>query len=98
MVVGLLGLCGTANAATPVGQWAFDEGSGTTAADKAGTHPATLTTGASWTAGVIGSNALSVNGSSFANTGASILDGTKSFSVSAWVKLNQISGFQTAVS
>ena len=32
----------TARAATPVGQWAFDEGAGTTVADTAGTHPMTL--------------------------------------------------------
>ena len=51
-----------------------------------------------WTTGLQGPSALSVNGSSFANTGATILDGSKSFSVSAWVKLNAISGFQTAVS
>ena len=98
-ILSALTLTGTAAAATPVGQWAFDEGTGTAAADKAGVHPATLRGGAAWTTGLIGPSALSVNGTTaFADAGAPVIDTSQSFTVSAWVKLTRISGYQTAVS
>src|SRR4051794_32337878 len=102
-LVGSLVCCGAlvspARAAAPVGQWKFDEGTGTIAADAAGAHPATLTGGAGWTSGLIGPGALSVNGTNgYADAGAPVVDTSRSFSVSAWVKLTRISGFQTAVS
>ncbi|PSL04690.1 glycosyl hydrolase family 2 [Haloactinopolyspora alba] len=77
----------------------FSEGSGTTTADAVGEHDATLVGGPSWTTGVDGS-AVEFNGDGqFADTGASILDTTGNYSVSAWVKLNEAGGrFQTAVS
>ncbi|HEX5493026.1 MAG TPA: LamG-like jellyroll fold domain-containing protein [Mycobacteriales bacterium] len=81
------------------GHWTFDEGSGTTAADSAGGHDATLTGGSGWGQGIQGSSAVTTNGSNgFVDTGATVLDTTASFSVSAWVKLSRISGFQTVVS
>ncbi|MFI5585467.1 LamG-like jellyroll fold domain-containing protein [Amycolatopsis sp. NPDC051758] len=80
------------------GHWTFDEGSGTTAADSAGAHPATLNGGAGWGPGIRG-GALTTDGAGgFADAGAPVLDTTKSFSVSSWVKLDKISGFQTFVS
>ena len=92
------------NVAAPVspslmGHWTFDEGTGTTAADTGGSHPATLTGGAGWTAGVQGPSALSLDGNSgYADTGTAVLDTTQSFSVSARVKLNSLDGYQTFVS
>jgi hypothetical protein len=82
-----------------IDSYAFDENQGTTAADGVGAHPATLTGGAGWTAGKSGS-ALSANGSGqFADTGASLLDTTGSYSVAAWVKLNNVGdAFQTVLS
>lgn len=89
----------TATAATPeAAHWTFDEGAGTTATDSAGTHPATLTGGAGWTKGVRG-GALSTDGvSGYADAGAGVVDTTQSFSVSSWVKLSKITGYQTVVS
>ncbi|WP_372664742.1 LamG-like jellyroll fold domain-containing protein [Amycolatopsis kentuckyensis] len=92
----------TAGAAEPAsalaGQWTFDEGSGTTAADSAGDHPATLNAGAGWGPGIRG-GALTTDGAGgFADAGAPVLDTTKSFSVSSWVKLDRTSGYQTFVS
>ncbi|NBH09323.1 LamG-like jellyroll fold domain-containing protein [Amycolatopsis sp. SID8362] len=81
-----------------VGHWTFDDGSGSTAADTAGDHPATLNAGAGWGPGIRG-GALTTDGTSgFADAGAPVLDTTKSFSVSSWVKLDKTSGFQTFVS
>ncbi|MEV6448233.1 LamG-like jellyroll fold domain-containing protein [Amycolatopsis sp. NPDC051716] len=80
------------------GHWAFDDGSGTTAADTAGSHPATLAGGAGWGPGIRG-GALTTDGANgFADAGAPVLDTTKSFSVSSWVKLDKTAGFQTFVS
>ena len=77
-----------------VGHWALDDGSGTTAADSAGDHPLTLQ-GATWSA-----DGLGFDGSSEAHSDGTVLDtkGT-SFSVSAWVRAEQVGGgFQTVVS
>ena len=83
---------------TGVGYWPFDEGTGTVAADAADGHDATLVGGATWTAGQSGS-AVALDGTGYADTGASILDTTGSFSVSAWVRLDSAGGaFATAVS
>jgi Concanavalin A-like lectin/glucanases superfamily len=86
-------------AAAPIGRWAFDEGSGTTAADSGRTHPATLLGGAGWTTGIRGPSALQTNGASaYADTGASVVDATRSFTVSAWAKFDRLGGYQTVVS
>ncbi|MET3807479.1 alpha-L-arabinofuranosidase [Nakamurella sp. UYEF19] len=82
-----------------LGHWTFDEGTGTSAADSAGSHPATLTGGAAWTGGLQGPSALAVNGTSaVADTGAAVLDTSTSFSVVTSVKLVNLNGFQTVVS
>ncbi|MHA3704518.1 LamG-like jellyroll fold domain-containing protein [Jatrophihabitans sp. YIM 134969] len=83
-----------------VGQWQFDEGSGTTAADSAGSHPLTLQNGASWTTGLSGS-ALALNGDGqFAATQSRVVaTDRRNYSVSAWVRLDAAGdGFQTVVS
>src|ERR1019366_7563593 len=105
VVVGAVALAGApsgmAAQSPPLpGHWTFDEGSGTTAADSSGGgHPLTLQGGATWASGVVGANALSVNGSQqYAQSAAPVIDTTQSFTVSAWVYLNNVNGYQTFVS
>lgn len=78
--------------------YAFDQGGGRVADDSVGGHDAKLVNGPAWTAGHPGS-ALRFNGSDqYADTGAAILDTTGDYSVSAWVKLDRLGSFATAVS
>jgi hypothetical protein len=81
-----------------VGFWPFDEGEGTVAHDEAGDHDATLVNGATWSAGHNGAAVQLSGAPQYADTGASILDTTGSYSVAAWVKLGSLGGFATAVS
>jgi alpha-L-arabinofuranosidase len=81
--------------------WALNEGSGTTAADSSGAgRTATLGSAATWTTGQVGSHALSLNGTSSATAVASgpAVDTSQGFSASAWVKLNNTSGYQSVLS
>jgi alpha-L-arabinofuranosidase len=82
------------------GHWPFDEGSGTTASDSSGGgHPLTLQGGAAWAPGTVGTGALSLNGNQqYAQSAAPVIDTTQSFTVSAWVYLNNVNGYQTFVS
>jgi alpha-L-arabinofuranosidase len=91
---------GAATGATLIGHWTFDEGSGTVAADSSGGgHPLTLSGGASWGPGVVGPGALSVNGNQqYAAAAEPVIDTTQSFTVSAWVNLDNTNGYQTFVS
>jgi alpha-L-arabinofuranosidase len=85
--------------AEPIGRWQLDEGTGAVAGDSAGSHDATLAGGAGWAAGIQGASSMTVNGSNaYADTGATVLDPTSSFTVNSWVRLNAISGYQTVVS
>jgi hypothetical protein len=69
----------------PAASWALDETGGTTAS---GPFPAALTGGASWTAGGRAGRALHLDGTSgYAATAGPVIDTTKSWSVSAWVRL-----------
>lgn len=83
---------GIANAAL-VAQWKFDETSGTTAQDSAGSKTGTLINGAGWTGGVSG-NALNLDGVNDYVTVADnpSLDFTQSssFTISFWI--NQTTG------
>ncbi|WP_432196710.1 LamG-like jellyroll fold domain-containing protein [Streptomyces sp. bgisy027] len=82
------------------GHWALDEGTGTTAKDDGpNSKPLTLSTGTSWTPGVSGS-ALKFDGNGqYAETDGPVLDTTGSYSVSAWVRLDELPGnYATAVS
>jgi hypothetical protein len=76
-------------AAEPVGRWRLDDGTGTTATDDTGTHPATLGGGASWVTGRNGTgSALSLNGTTgYAQTAGPVVHTDRSFTVAAWVKL-----------
>ncbi|MFE4582129.1 LamG-like jellyroll fold domain-containing protein [Streptomyces chartreusis] len=82
------------------GHWALDEGTGTTAKDDGpNAKPLTLSTGSTWTPGVSGS-ALKFDGNGqYAETDGPVLDTTGSYSVSAWVRLDELPGnYATAVS
>lgn len=84
--------------AGPVDQWSMDEGTGSTAADSVGGKDATLTGGATWSDKARLGNALQGNGTSaYASTNSSVLDTTKSFTVSAWVRLNSLAANSTFV-
>ncbi|MEU8248856.1 LamG-like jellyroll fold domain-containing protein [Nonomuraea sp. NPDC048916] len=70
----------------PAGHWRLDEGQGGTAADSAGSHPATMTGGA-WIDGRAG-KALRFGGAGqHAVTGAPIVPTEDNLAVSAWVRL-----------
>ena len=86
-------------AATLIGHWTFDEGSGTTAADSSGSgHPLALQGGASWAKGVVGPSALAVSPQQDAASAVPVIDTSNSFTVSAWVDLANTIGYQTFVS
>ena len=76
----------------PAAYLTFDEGTGTVAHDSSGNnHNATLFGAAGWTTGLVGPFALSLPGSppgSYAEIPGDVLDTTKSYTVAAWVKLN----------
>jgi len=87
--------------ATLAGHWNLDEGTGTVAADSSGNGNAgTVGSGATWVAGQVGSHALALNGSASANVVVPnpVVDTSASFTVSAWVNLSNVSGYQTIVS
>lgn len=82
----------------PIGHWALDETSGTTAADSGGGKPLTLSGGTNWGRARV-NNGLHLNGSTgYGSTTGPVLDTTKSFSVSAWVKLPATTANAVAVS
>ncbi|HEY3772277.1 MAG TPA: alpha-L-arabinofuranosidase C-terminal domain-containing protein [Solirubrobacteraceae bacterium] len=96
---------GAASAATGppalTGHWTFDEGSGTTAADSVTPgEPLTLENGAGWAAGTVGPYALSLDGTAqqYAQTADPVIATGQSFTVSAWVYLDNANGYQTFVS
>jgi len=75
-----------------VAHWKFDEGSGTTATDSAGSNNGTIRGGAAWTTGRIG-GALRFDGSNddVAFAPVSALAGN-SVTVSCWVRLSGLTG------
>jgi alpha-L-arabinofuranosidase len=87
--------------ATPAGHWSLDEGTGTVAADSSGNgNDGTVGSGATWAAGEVGPHALALNGTASGNVviPKPVIDTSASFTVSAWVNLNNLNGYQTAVS
>ncbi|MER7918758.1 MULTISPECIES: LamG-like jellyroll fold domain-containing protein [unclassified Streptomyces] len=84
--------------AAPVDQWSMDEGTGSTAADPSGNKPATLHGGAAWTDRARLGKAVQGNGTAaYLSTASSALDTSKSFTVSAWVRLNSLTANSTVV-
>jgi concanavalin A-like lectin/glucanase superfamily protein len=82
-----------------IGHWKFDEGTGTTTADSAGSaNHGTLRGEATWTAGTSG-QAVQLNGTSaHVDTRSRGVITMDSFTVSAWAQLNRTEGFRTVVS
>ncbi|WP_367127231.1 LamG-like jellyroll fold domain-containing protein [Saccharothrix sp. HUAS TT1] len=84
------------------GYWKFDENSGSTAADSsnngAGYENNLITTGASWVPGKTGS-ALRYSGAadSYSHSTGPAVNTSQSFSVSAWVKLDDLNGYYAVV-
>ncbi|WP_084022590.1 LamG-like jellyroll fold domain-containing protein [Amycolatopsis thermoflava] len=80
--------------------WKLADGTGTTAGDSAGLHPATLGGGVTWNPTGAGSSAGSAqfDGTSGAITTSAVLNTARSFTVSAWVKLDTNATTQTIVS
>lgn len=79
-----------ARGSAPIGVWHFDEGSGTVVADSSGNgHHATLGAGAvlSPHVGRVGGSAAFDGSGGAASTSSALVDTTKSFTVSAWVRL-----------
>lgn len=86
---------------TPVGHWGFDDGTGVIAADSSGQNrPAILGGGVSWVDGNVGGGAISLNGSAsaVATVDRPVVNTAGDFTVSAWVNLASLGGFQTVVS
>lgn len=82
-----------------VGYWALNEGSGSNAGDSSGNgHSGSLSGGPTWTTGKSGAG-LSFNGSgtSVAISGSAV-NTSSSYSVAAWVQLNNLNNWSTAVS
>ena len=85
----------------PVLHLAFDEATGTNAADSSGNgNPAKLQSGAKFAPGLVGAHSLSLNGKalSLASIAKPVIDTTRSYTVTAWVKVNTTEGYQTFVS
>jgi large repetitive protein len=79
------------------GSWSFNESSANVVADASGNnHPITLSN-TTWVTGVAG-QAVQLNGKNASgSTTTPIVDTSKSFTVSAWVKLDNLYGWQTFV-
>ena len=84
------------------GWWKLDEGQGTQAADASGIgNNGQLQPGASWGAGQIAANCLSLPGAAtgFVDIPSSVADTSGSYTVMAWVKIDRLTGrYQTLVS
>ncbi|MFJ4481840.1 LamG domain-containing protein [Streptomyces longwoodensis] len=79
--------------------WKLAEGSGTTTADSTGTLNATLSGGSSWTTDTARGNAVTLNGATgYAGATGPAVDTSKSFTVSAWVKLASTAANSTFLS
>ena len=90
---------GTTSLPSPTGFWAFDESSGTSAADSSGNgHTGTVTGGTWTTSSKAGTHALSLAGAGYSQASGAIVDTTASFTVACWAKLNNTSGYQTLMS
>jgi len=80
--------------------YAFETGSGTTAVDSSGkANTGTLQAGAGWTTGKVGSGALSLNGTStgWVDIASPVINTSQSYTVAGWVKLNNVSGYQSLI-
>ncbi|HEV7654165.1 MAG TPA: LamG domain-containing protein, partial [Mycobacteriales bacterium] len=85
---------------TPKSEWDFDEGLGRNVADTAGGSPITLQGPPDWIDDGSGGTAAHFDGiRTYGVTNDPVLDTTRSFTVSAWVRLDKLpAGTATAVS
>ncbi len=78
----------------PVTWYRFDETSGTTAADSAGTNNATLVNGPTFVAGRLG-NAVNLDGTNdHVSMPTGIVNGLTNFSIATWVRLDTTSAWR----
>ncbi|MEW2049704.1 LamG-like jellyroll fold domain-containing protein [Streptomyces sp. NPDC005476] len=87
--------------AGPGAYWPLEEGTGTRTADiSGGNNNGTLQAGASWTTGQVGTGAVGLTGAnnSWVDVPTPAVDTSGSYSVSAWVKPNSLTGNQTYAS
>jgi hypothetical protein len=101
LVLALAGITSQSHAQTTAALWTFNAGSGTTATDSSGNNrTATLTGGAGWTSSAkIGAYALNLSGSGqYAQASGAAVNTSNSFTATAWVRLNSLSGYQTVLS
>ena len=79
--------------------WHFDEGAGQSAANaNSADNSGTLQGAAAWTAAGRTGAALRLTGGGYVDIPAPAVDTSGDFTVSAWVKLNQLGGYQTFAS
>ena len=83
-----------AEPAIPLASWRLDETSGSTAGDASGGgRPLTLTGGASFGSGY-DANGMVLNGTTaHATAGSPVVDASRAFTISAWVRLDNTNGF-----
>lgn len=101
LTLGLVLLCGQAQAqATLVAHYPLHEGKGNTITNASGSNfNGTLQGNAGWTQqGRAGKPALNLTGRGHIEIPAPIIDTSKSFTISAWVRLHKLGGYQTFVS
>lgn len=79
------------------GKWLFNEGTGNTVADASGKNRPFTLTNTTWVAGVAGQAAQFNGTSASGSTTAPTIDSAQSFTVSVWIKLDNLNGWQTAV-
>jgi hypothetical protein len=82
---------------TGLDYWPLDEGSGTIAQDAVRDKDLTLQQGAAWSAGKTGSGLQFDGTGAHAETAGPIVDTSGNFTVAAWVKLDRLNGWLTAV-
>jgi len=89
-----------ATAVLPVASWNFEEGQGIDAGPSFGALHGTLHGSAGWAGGLVGAHALTLSGrpGSFVDVMQPVVDTAGSYTVTACVKLNRASGYQTIVS
>lgn len=88
------------SAASLIGKWTFDEGTGASSADLSGQgHTATLVGGASWAAAGKEGTGLALDGTTgYADLGAGLIDTTRSFSILCWARLGVLGAWEVVAS
>lgn len=84
----------------PAAAWTFDEASGSATDTSGNGKTAKLGTGVSRATGNVGQRAIATNGTAAgaATVTGAVVNTANSFTVSAWVKLNALGGYQTVTS